>query len=600
MKKLISIVISIALMSGMTVYAVDYGEELKNMPQKTYEQKFLDVPTSHWAFGYIAELVNDNVLSGYPDGKFYPNNNVTRAEFAKIMISASGVKVSPATSTSFSDVATTDWYCPYIESAKEFLTGYNYGGSAMYLPNKAAIREDIAVALVKLKGYDISVADLGMLSTMFSDYESISENAKRYVAVAVARGLVSGYEDGTFKGQQSITRAEASTLIWRANQYGADNKVLASETETLADNSNNTNEQTDITEETSQEEKAEEPVKEEKKPYVINILASADVKDSDFMTMDNSNNIYYIEKSDNCIYKLDASSGKKTKFFDTRNISLKKTEKKEDYIEEEVTEIVIDEETGEEKVKNTESKNVVVAEYSNFKPRQIKYDTIANKLILSGIYTVLAEPYKSPKTGEYGVIYDITEKNEKILYVGKDFCYYGTMLNSNTAQIYSDYDYHSEYAKHSNLNITTGDISAKNEIYVGNKDFRIRNIFKAGNNIYAFVASKDNLYSALYGELYAYNFSSSEYGKISETVSYSSSSQKGNDIYFWYKDMFVKTSLSTGEVSQLIINTKSENVEFADMGSMSDISEVFFVIDDDKIIFYDYAMKAFRLLQKNQ
>ena len=177
------------------------------------------------------------------------------------------------------------------------------------------IREDIAVALVKLKGYDISVADLGMLSTMFSDYDSISETAKRYVAVAVARGLVSGYEDGTFKGQQSITRAEAATLIWRANQYGADNKILGSETETLADNSDNVNEQTAVTEETSQEEKTEEAVKEEKKPYVINKLVSADIKDSTLMTMDSKNNIYYVEKSNNCVYQLNTSTGEKTKFF---------------------------------------------------------------------------------------------------------------------------------------------------------------------------------------------------------------------------------------------------------------------------------------------
>ena len=146
------------------------------------------------------------------------------------MISASGMKATPATSTSFEDVAVTDWYCPYIESAKEFLTGFQYGGSAMYLPTKAAIREDIAVALVKLKGYDVSVADLGMIQTMFSDYDSISESAKRYVAVAVERGLVSGYDDGTFRGQKSITRAEAATLIWRANQYGSDNKILGSDT----------------------------------------------------------------------------------------------------------------------------------------------------------------------------------------------------------------------------------------------------------------------------------------------------------------------------------------------------------------------------------
>lgn len=213
MKKLISILLTTAMITSITAYAVDYGEELKNMPKHTYEQRFSDVSTTHWAFDYIGELVNDNVVDGYPDGKFRPENNVSRAEFAKIMITAAGIKTTSAAASSFSDVDVNEWYCPYIESAKEFLTGYQYSGGAMYLPDKMAIREDIAVALVKLKGYDISVADLSMLKSMFSDYDSISETAKRYVAVAVERGLVSGYDDGTFKGQQSITRAEAAALI---------------------------------------------------------------------------------------------------------------------------------------------------------------------------------------------------------------------------------------------------------------------------------------------------------------------------------------------------------------------------------------------------
>ena len=234
MKKLVSIILAVTMMMGISAYAVEYGEELKNMPKHTYEQKFSDVPKSYWAFDYIAELANDGVINGYPDGKFYPENNVQRAEFAKIMLLAAGIKVKSVDYSSFDDVDVNEWYCPYVESAKEFLTGYNYDGRAMYLPEKVAIREDIAVALVKLKGYDISVADLSILKTMFKDYESISESAKRYVAVAVERGLVSGYEDGTFKGQQSITRAEAATLIWRANQYGADNKIMATDAKTTS------------------------------------------------------------------------------------------------------------------------------------------------------------------------------------------------------------------------------------------------------------------------------------------------------------------------------------------------------------------------------
>ena len=294
MKKIVSVLLSISVFFGISAYAVEYGEELQNMPKRTYEQKFSDIPQTHWAFEYISELVNDNVLSGYPDGKFRPNNNVTRAEFAKIMISASGIQVAPSNKSSFEDVSTTDWYCPYIESAKDFLTGFQYGGSAMYLPNKAAIREDIAVALVKLKGYDTSVADLGMIQTMFSDYNSISESAKRYVAVAVERGLVSGYEDGTFRGQRSITRAEAATLIWRANQYGLDNKILGSEiSETPA---------TPVVTPKPEPETVPEPTPEPtKKPYkAVQLKNKSDIGSANRLVATNDSIIYLNSNNEIC------------------------------------------------------------------------------------------------------------------------------------------------------------------------------------------------------------------------------------------------------------------------------------------------------------
>lgn len=229
MKRLVAMVMalvfSISLTSTAWAAPVDYGAELNNQPEREYQEVFSDVPKNHWAFSYIAEMVDKGVVSGYPDGLFRPGNLVKRGEFAKIMVNASGLKPTAALHTSFADVSLTDWYCPYIETAKTYLTGYIVGGQTMYLPDIAALREDITVALVRLKGYDTSVADLGMLQAMFSDYDGISAAAKPYVAVAVERGLVSGYEDGTFRAQKSITRAEAATLLWRANQYGNDNKV---------------------------------------------------------------------------------------------------------------------------------------------------------------------------------------------------------------------------------------------------------------------------------------------------------------------------------------------------------------------------------------
>lgn len=210
----------------MSVSAIDYGQELKTAPEKDYSQSFADITSDYWAKDYIGEMVSRGVLDGYPNGKFYPDKSITRAEFAKIMTVAAGVKISSAPQKVFSDVEQTDWFAPYVEAAYPYLGGYAVNNSRYYQPSMLALREDIAVALVKLKGYDTAGYDESVLTTMFSDAYSISSAARPYVATAVQRGLVSGYEDDTFRGQQGITRAEAAALLWRAYQYGNDNKAF--------------------------------------------------------------------------------------------------------------------------------------------------------------------------------------------------------------------------------------------------------------------------------------------------------------------------------------------------------------------------------------
>ena len=224
----------VALTSVLPVSAIDYGKEYENKPSGTYDVKFKDVPRNNWAFEYIGEMQKRGIINGYPDGKYYPDNYVERCEFAKIMVGAAGLRTGDASGEYFADVKYNDWFYEYVETAKEYLTGYKSFGQNYFRPNNYALREDIAVALVKLKGYDTKNTDQNILQTMFSDYDSISASAKPYVATAVDRGLVSGYDDGTFKGQDSITRAEAAAMLWRAYQYGNDNKTTE-----VSDNSNN-------------------------------------------------------------------------------------------------------------------------------------------------------------------------------------------------------------------------------------------------------------------------------------------------------------------------------------------------------------------------
>lgn len=232
-KGFFSLLLTISILLGCvtTVFAEipEYGVEYSSQPAKNYTQLFKDVAKSYWAFDYIMEMEERGVLSGYPNGNFYPNNTITRGEFSKIMCLAANMTVNPVSNTSYDDVKSTDWFAPYVEAGKYYLSGYVSDGKKYYMPNDNALREDIAVALVKLKGYDTSLYDESILKAMFTDWQSISEGARKYVSVAVEKGLISGYEDDTFRGQNTITRAEAATLLWRAYQYGNGNKVFEKE-----------------------------------------------------------------------------------------------------------------------------------------------------------------------------------------------------------------------------------------------------------------------------------------------------------------------------------------------------------------------------------
>lgn len=177
---------------------------------------FSDVPRSHWAYKEITEMAAKGIIKGYEDGKFRPNQQVTRAEFAKIMIAAADVDIrTNKISQTFVDVPKSHWAFPYVEHAKPYLTGYKSGTRYYYKPDQYAVREDIAVALVRLLGYDRThKADLDVLKR-FRDHGRISTNLRPYIAIAIQTDLMKGYNN-EFRPLDPITRAEAASLLYRA------------------------------------------------------------------------------------------------------------------------------------------------------------------------------------------------------------------------------------------------------------------------------------------------------------------------------------------------------------------------------------------------
>ncbi|MFP3391162.1 S-layer homology domain-containing protein [Brevibacillus sp. SIMBA_040] len=189
---------------------------------------FSDVPRNHWAYKEITEMAEKGIIKGYDNRTFRPNNEVTRAEFAKIMIAAADVDIDKrSVSQTFKDVAKSHWAFYYVEYAKPYLTGYKSGSTYTYKPDNSAVREDIAVALVRLLGYDKKYkADMNQLKK-FRDSDDISPALRSYIAIAIQTDLMKG-NNNYFRPQDPITRAEAASLLYRAliNRDGDETKVV--------------------------------------------------------------------------------------------------------------------------------------------------------------------------------------------------------------------------------------------------------------------------------------------------------------------------------------------------------------------------------------
>ncbi|GAW93136.1 exported hypothetical protein [Calderihabitans maritimus] len=118
---------------------------------------FSDVSDSHPASQAISRLVGLGVLKGYPDGSFKPNNNITRAEFAKIAVlladKGHAAKALQAMQPKFRDVKANEWYTGYINLAASlgYVKGYPDG---TYHPNDQITNAEVVTVLLRVLGYD--------------------------------------------------------------------------------------------------------------------------------------------------------------------------------------------------------------------------------------------------------------------------------------------------------------------------------------------------------------------------------------------------------------------------------------------------------------
>ncbi len=172
--------------------------------------KFSDLGGVDWAYEAINYLAEEGVLAGKGDGKFYPNDTVTREEFVKIIVEAFKIYNKHAT-TNFDDVAEDRWSYTYVASGVH--AGIIQGISdTEFNPAGTMTRQDMAVIMnraAKLLGLDLSGN-----SGMFADHASIASYAKDAVGALANAGIINGMGDNSFVPLGTVTRAQAAKVAY--------------------------------------------------------------------------------------------------------------------------------------------------------------------------------------------------------------------------------------------------------------------------------------------------------------------------------------------------------------------------------------------------
>lgn len=183
-------------------------------PSFAQTSAFSDVPSNYWASPFIAELARREIIAGFPDSSFRPEQPVTRAQFAAIVRKAFQ-KTPERAATEFTDVPANYWAYDAIQQAYTigFLAGYP---GNRFEPSQNITREQVLVALANGLQYSVSGSSTDPLQ-YYSDASAISNYARSPIAAATERKIVVNYPNVRFLNpSRTATRADVAAFIYQA------------------------------------------------------------------------------------------------------------------------------------------------------------------------------------------------------------------------------------------------------------------------------------------------------------------------------------------------------------------------------------------------
>lgn len=176
---------------------------------------FSDLGSVQWAKPAIEAMAKLGVINGVSDKEFDPKNNVTRAEFAKMIVKTLGIQGEDL-SNPFEDVEEGKWYYNDVLLAAKY--GIVKGVTPVeFAPNQKITRQEMAVMVVRAMNLVQPVTANNVEGTLkkFNDKNQIADWARESMAIAVEKGLISGMTSTTIEPGANTTRAQAAVIIYR-------------------------------------------------------------------------------------------------------------------------------------------------------------------------------------------------------------------------------------------------------------------------------------------------------------------------------------------------------------------------------------------------
>jgi hypothetical protein len=176
-------------------------------PTSTTCTTFVDVSADYWAVSHIREASCLGFISGYGDGTFRPQNQITRGQLVKMVVLAEGLSLSDPAEPSFPDVPRGHTFYRYIETAnaRRIVSGYANG---TFRPDWSVTRAQIAKIIVRAKRWQISRP----VTAPACDVPR-THWAADYIYTAMRRGVFTGYADGCFHPDAPATRAQLAKIL---------------------------------------------------------------------------------------------------------------------------------------------------------------------------------------------------------------------------------------------------------------------------------------------------------------------------------------------------------------------------------------------------